>query len=209
MRDVQLAAKKRIKGKSVAQVLVNLGREDDLDRAALTRLVASINRYLGVADAPAPDVTAMVGEDLAVTGSRPTGATYLLDGLWRQLGIDTALRAVLGLRRFTTDVERVLFALVANRAVDPLSKLAAAEWATRRCCRCSPGYPSVAPTTTKRPGTSTLFAALEIATGKVTGACKPRHRHQRRIRARLPTFHAAAADQADRRRKRPRTERQG
>lgn len=24
----------------------------------------------------------------------------------------------------------------------------------------------------------TLFAALEIATGKVTGACKPRHRHQ-------------------------------
>ena len=29
-----------------------------------------------------------------------------------------------------------------------------------------------------RHGTSTLFAALEIATGKVTGACKPRHRHQ-------------------------------
>jgi transposase len=29
-----------------------------------------------------------------------------------------------------------------------------------------------------RHGTSTLFAALDIATGKVTGACKPRHRHQ-------------------------------
>ena len=29
-----------------------------------------------------------------------------------------------------------------------------------------------------RHGTSTLFAALEIATGKVTSACKPRHRHQ-------------------------------
>ena len=29
-----------------------------------------------------------------------------------------------------------------------------------------------------RHGTSTLFAALEIATGKVTAACKPRHRHQ-------------------------------
>ena len=26
--------------------------------------------------------------------------------------------------------------------------------------------------------TTTLFAALEIATGTVTGACKPRHRHQ-------------------------------
>jgi transposase len=29
-----------------------------------------------------------------------------------------------------------------------------------------------------RHGTSTLFAALEIATGKVTAAVKPRHRHQ-------------------------------
>jgi len=29
-----------------------------------------------------------------------------------------------------------------------------------------------------RHGTTTLFAALEIATGQVTGAVKPRHRHQ-------------------------------
>jgi len=29
-----------------------------------------------------------------------------------------------------------------------------------------------------RHGTTTLFAALEIATGEVTGICRPRHRHQ-------------------------------
>ena len=29
-----------------------------------------------------------------------------------------------------------------------------------------------------RHGTTTLFAVLEIATGKVTGLCKDRHRHQ-------------------------------
>ena len=29
-----------------------------------------------------------------------------------------------------------------------------------------------------RHGTTTMFAALEIATGKVTGLCKQRHRHQ-------------------------------
>ena len=29
-----------------------------------------------------------------------------------------------------------------------------------------------------RHGTTTLFAALKIATGQVTGVCKPRHRHQ-------------------------------
>ena len=37
---------------------------------------------------------------------------------------------MLGPGRFGTDVERVLFALVANRALDPCSKLAAAEWAS-------------------------------------------------------------------------------
>ena len=130
VRYVALAAKQRVEGKSVAQVLVNLGREDELDRDGLVRLGASINRYLGVADAPAPEVTAMVGDQLTVAGSRPMGSAYLLDGLWRQLGIDTALSRVLDARKFTTDVERVLFALVANRAVDPLSKLAAAEWAS-------------------------------------------------------------------------------
>jgi hypothetical protein len=46
-----------------------------------------------------------------------------LDVLWRALGVDVALRKVLGRRWFTTDVERVLLALVANRAVDPTSKL--------------------------------------------------------------------------------------
>jgi transposase len=34
----------------------------------------------------------------------------------------------------------------------------------------------------RRHGTTTLFAALEIATGKVTGHCLPRHRHQEFLR---------------------------
>ncbi|GAA2274423.1 hypothetical protein GCM10010430_70560 [Kitasatospora cystarginea] len=50
---------------------------------------------------------------------------WLLDGLWRFLGIAKVLDA----RQFRTDVERALFALVANRAVAPSSKRAAAEWA--------------------------------------------------------------------------------
>ena len=29
-----------------------------------------------------------------------------------------------------------------------------------------------------RHGTTNLFAALEVATGQVTGVCKQRHRHQ-------------------------------
>jgi hypothetical protein len=41
-----------------------------------------------------------------------------------------------------------------------------------------PGLPERRTHDYVRHGTSTLFAALEIATGKVTAACKPRHRHQ-------------------------------
>jgi transposase len=41
-----------------------------------------------------------------------------------------------------------------------------------------PGLPERRTHDYVRHGTSTLFAALEIATGQVTAACKPRHRHQ-------------------------------
>ena len=132
VRYVQLAHNRRAGGVTQAQVLLNLGREDQLDRDGLGRLVASISRYLGEPDTglPPADAAQLAGEGLAVTGSRPVGTVHLLDGLWRALGIDTTLRKVLDPRRFTTNVERVLFALAANRAVDPMSKLSAAEWAS-------------------------------------------------------------------------------
>jgi transposase len=41
-----------------------------------------------------------------------------------------------------------------------------------------PRIPEKATHDHRRHGTTTLFAALETATGKVTGACYPRHRHQ-------------------------------
>jgi transposase len=132
VRYVQLAHNHRVDGVTRADVLVNLGREDRLDRQGLARLVASINRYLGEADdvADSGDERVEIGDALTVVDSRPMGVAWLLDALWSQLGVDTALADVLGRRKFTTDVERVLFALVANRAIDPSSKLAAAEWAS-------------------------------------------------------------------------------
>src|SRR5215212_1735390 len=41
-----------------------------------------------------------------------------------------------------------------------------------------PGHPAAASFDYLRHGTTTLFAALEVATGKVTEACTDRHRHQ-------------------------------
>lgn len=137
MRYVAIAHNERSPGgPSVAKVLLPLGREDRLDVAGLRRLVGSINRYLG--DEVGSDAGVQIGAEsgagagggLRITESRPVGGAWLLDGLWQQLGIGAALREVLGDRRFSTDVERMIFALVANRALDPASKRAAAEWIT-------------------------------------------------------------------------------
>ena len=131
VRYLALAHNQRVGATTKANVLLNLGREDRLDRDGLRRLVRSINRYLGEPDT-GTDAAAATGTDTATEGlrliaSRPAGAAWLL---WQALDVDAALRKVLGGRRFTTDVERVLFALVANRAIDPSSKLAAADWAS-------------------------------------------------------------------------------
>jgi transposase len=128
VRYVQLAHNHRKGTNTQAEVLVQLGREDRLDMEGLRRLVGSISRYLDGAGALPP-----VGPEAAlqVEASHTLGAIWLLDALWQQLGVAGALATLLGTRRFGTDVERVLFALVANRAVDPMSKLGAAEWASQ------------------------------------------------------------------------------
>jgi hypothetical protein len=134
VRYVQLAHNHRKGTNTQAEVLLHLGREDRLDMAGLRRLVGSISRYLDGAGALPP---AGPEAALAVESSRTLGTVWLLEGLWQRLGVADALRGVLGRRRFTTAVERVLFALVANRAIDPMSKLSAAEWAS--CDAAIPG----------------------------------------------------------------------
>src|SRR6266498_3990664 len=112
--------------RSRVQVIYNFGREDHHNRAALQRLVASVSRFLD----PDQALAATVGEGLAFVESRPLGGVWALDGLWRRLGIDQTMRRLLTGRRLDASAERVLFALVANRALAPSSKLAAAGWAS-------------------------------------------------------------------------------
>jgi len=127
VRYLQLAHNQRVGGVTRAEVLLNLGREDELDVEGLRRLARSIRRYT---DPGQEGGSIEPAEGLEVVASRPLGGAWLLDALWRRLGIPAALRELLGARRFATDVERVLFALVCNRALAPCSKLAAAEWAS-------------------------------------------------------------------------------
>jgi hypothetical protein len=109
---------------SKTRVLYSFGREDQLDVAGIRRLVDALSRLLGPADA----LAAAAPAGLSFLESRPLGGAWLLDELWRRLRIDTVLRPLVGSTRRGVDAERVLFALVTNRALAPSSKLAAADW---------------------------------------------------------------------------------
>jgi len=116
-------------GSPVAKVIHSFGRADKVDRAALARLVASISRFLD----PATATAAAAAGEVEVIDSRRMGAAWVLGQLWDRLEIGTAIRRVAAGRRLDKDAtERVIFALVAQRACEPGSKLAATRWVAER-----------------------------------------------------------------------------
>jgi hypothetical protein len=131
VRYLQLAHNERNPdtGSPVAKVIHSFGRAEQVDRAALARLVSSISRFLTPEEAAA----AASGMDVEVVDSRRLGGTWTLDRVWERLGIGAAIRrAAEGRRLDGAAVERVVFALVAQRALEPGSKLAATTWAAER-----------------------------------------------------------------------------
>jgi Transposase DDE domain len=135
VRYVQLAHNVRHpeSGNPVAEVIHSFGREDQLDREVLGRLVRSIARYLG----PEAELGVTAGRSdtaapLAFVSSRAMGGAWALDGLWRRVGIGEVLARLLAGRRLDPRAERAIFAMVANRALEPLSKLAATRWVAER-----------------------------------------------------------------------------
>jgi len=131
VRYLQLAHNERHPqtGNSVAKVIHNFGRADTVDREGLARLVSSISRFL----TPEQAAAAAGGGEVEVVDSRRLGGAWTLDRLWERLGIGAAVRRAAAGRRVDGEAtERVVFALVAQRALEPGSKLAATRWAAER-----------------------------------------------------------------------------
>ncbi len=116
-------------GSPVAKVVHSFGRAELVDRDALARLVSSISRFL----TPEQAMSAAAGADVEVLDSRHLGGAWTLDRIWERLGIGAAIRRVAAGRRLDGEaVERVMFSLVAQRALEPGSKLAATKWVAER-----------------------------------------------------------------------------
>ena len=118
-------------GMPKAQIIHNFGRADLVDRDGLARLIKSISRFLDPADA----LAATGSGEVQVLDSRPMGTAWVADRLWQRLGIGARIVEVAGRRRGpgrrvdAAVVERVIFAMVANRlSPTPLSKLAGCAW---------------------------------------------------------------------------------
>jgi transposase len=116
------------KGCAVARVVYNFGRADQLDADSLRRLARSILRVVEDDEAQiraqAPTGTAGPGgEPIRLRDSWPYGAVWALEQVWKQLEIDQVLEQLERRSRRKLPVRRALFAMVANRALAPCSKL--------------------------------------------------------------------------------------
>lgn len=110
------------------EVLYHFGRTDQLDKGAIQRLIKGFSRYLDADDAVEARAAAGLAPEIECLGARAIGATWFLDGLWKRLRIDRALGALLEKRGFKTPIERLVFAMVASRAIAPSSKLGMEDW---------------------------------------------------------------------------------
>jgi transposase len=61
--------------------------------------------------------------ELRVRDAWPYGGVYVIEALWRELGIGAVLRRHAGAKRVPETIERALFVMVANRCLSPYSKL--------------------------------------------------------------------------------------
>ena len=117
-----------VRKRSVVTVVANLGRVDQGGADQVANLAQACLRYLGT---PPTDPTNIP----EATMSRPAGGAWILDGIWRQVGLDKIItqwtRPGPGRKKNMDKVERILFGMVADRWLAPSSKLMGAEWMTQ------------------------------------------------------------------------------
>ncbi len=118
------------KGYAKAELIYSFGRREQLDVEAIKRLVNSLCRFLSPEDALQLQGKGRGENPFKFINSYPAGGAYLLRALWDRIKLRQCLNEALKDRSLTAPIEEALFALVANRALAPSSKLAVEEWAS-------------------------------------------------------------------------------
>ena len=112
---------------TVARIVHNFGRADQLDREALVRLARSIARVCGINIVDSTDADRTKGgglpQDLEILRTVELGTVLVIETLWERLGIGKALRALLDKGKHAVAYDQALLAMTANRLCAPESKL--------------------------------------------------------------------------------------
>jgi len=113
----------KVTGKTVTEVFLNLGRKDKLSTEFIRSIVENLSSLLDV-----PSNTLGPSVPFAFHKSKQLGGPFLLDALWKKLGMGLAVSKLVSDRSFRSPVERMCFALVAGRILDHSSKLSLEHW---------------------------------------------------------------------------------
>lgn len=115
--------------RSETRVIHSFGRADQVDHAALQRLVRSINRILGEGEngASSRGVTSAGPVEIEIDTVFELGIPLVARHLWDQLGIGPAIRTCMAKAGLTAPHEIALLAMATNRLDDPGSAAACAE----------------------------------------------------------------------------------
>lgn len=114
-----------------AKVVHSFGRADQLDKAALERLIHSIRRVLDDTGGTPIDVQARVGT-IEIEDSFDLGVPHVARALWAKLGIGDAIKKQVHENKLKAPHEAALLAMTAQRLDRPGSKLACHErWLDR------------------------------------------------------------------------------
>lgn len=119
-------------------IFARLGLESDLDESMVRGARDAFDRYLrkrfgdSAADRATVEEAAEELEEIKplvkVLASRSFGMSVVVEAVWRELGLDTVFADLAAQSKCTFPLERLVFAMVLNRLVDPMSKRACNEW---------------------------------------------------------------------------------
>ena len=109
---LQIVENRKEAGKVRQQVIATIGRLDELqEKNRVETLIRSLSRFSENA------LLILSGKSDISTEARSIGPALIFERLWRESGIYTAIRRLLGERKFEFDVERAIFLTVLHRLV--------------------------------------------------------------------------------------------
>ena len=123
---VQLVESRRVNGEPRQFMIESLGRIEGKSPEELRAIADALHRFVlkqaGKAADAAPSGTIGAG-----TG-KILGSVAAVAGMWKALGLDGLFERLSSDRKFGFSLERAVFAMVAQRLIEPASKLACVDW---------------------------------------------------------------------------------